>query len=66
MPPVLLDAHQLAERLGATYHDVLKWARRDMIPCIKVGGRYYFDLKKVAIALNQRSTASPREGVVAC
>ena len=66
MPPVLLDARQLAQRLDASYHDVLQWARRDVIPSIKVGGRYYFDLKKVAMALNQRSTASPREEVAAC
>lgn len=59
MPPVLLDAHQLAERLDAGYGDVLRWARRDVIPSIKVGGRYFFDLKKVAIALNQRSSAAP-------
>jgi hypothetical protein len=59
MPPVLLDAHQLAKRLDARYVDVLKWARRDVIPSIKVGGRRYFDLKKVALALHQRSSATP-------
>ena len=66
MPPTLLDAHQLAERLDDSYDNVLLWARRDVIPSIKVGGRYYFDLKKVAIALNQRSTNAPREEVAAC
>ena len=66
MPPVLLSARQLAQRLDAQYVDVLHWSRRGMIPCIRVGGRVYFDLKKVARALNQRSTAEPREEVATC
>lgn len=66
MPPVLLDARQLGQRLDASYFEVLDWARRDVIPCIKVGGRYFFDLKKVVMALNQRSTAAPQEEVATC
>ncbi len=66
MPPVLLDARQLGQRLDASYYEVLDWARSDVIPCIKVGGRYYFDLKKVARALNQRATATPEMEVASC
>lgn len=66
MPPVLLDARQLGQRLDASYYEVLDWARRDIIPSIKAGGRYYFDLKKVLRALNERSTAAPQEEVAAC
>lgn len=59
MPPVLLTGRQLAERLDASYDDVLSWSRRDIIPSIRVSGRVYFDLKKVLRALNERATAAP-------
>lgn len=66
MPPVLLDARQLGQRLDASYYEVLDWARRDVVPSIKVGGRYFFDLRKVVRALNERSTAAPQEEAVPC
>lgn len=52
MPPVLLDARQLADKLDATYEDVLRWARQGLIPSIKTGGKRYFNLNQVAKRLN--------------
>jgi excisionase family DNA binding protein len=63
MPPTLLSPRELAERLDSGYGDVLSWARRGLIPSIKTGGRYYFDLTKVVRALHERqgATASKAE-----
>jgi hypothetical protein len=63
MPPVLLDARQLAAKLDATYDEVLTWTRRGLIPVIKAGGRNYYNLTRVARALHgQASTTWPSEG----
>lgn len=55
MPPVLLDARQLADKLSATYDEVLSWSRRGLIPSIRVSGRRYFNLREVAKALHAKS-----------
>lgn len=58
MKPSLLDPHQIAEKLDTTYDEVLSWTRRGLIPAIKAGGRYYYNLAKVAKALHQNSLES--------
>lgn len=59
MPPVLLDARQLAAKLDATYEEVLTWTRRGLIPVIKASGRNYYNLTQVARALNAQAEVAP-------
>jgi hypothetical protein len=56
MLPALLDARQLADTLDASYDDILSWTRRGIIPAIRAGGRYYYNLPRVAKALHARAT----------
>lgn len=51
MPPKILGARELAETLDANYGDLLSWTRRGLIPSIKSGGRYFYDLRRVLEAL---------------
>lgn len=60
MPPVLLDARQLAAQLDATYEEVLTWTRRGHIPVIKVAGRNYYNLAQVVRALHRQEEAPAR------
>jgi hypothetical protein len=53
MPPELLTASELSERIDAKHVDVLKWTRRDYIPAIKVGGSYYYNLASVVEAIRR-------------
>lgn len=61
MPPELLTATELSERINAKHADVLKWTRRGYIPAIKAGGRYYYNLAPVieAIRRHRREAAGP-------
>ena len=65
MPPTLLDPHELAEELDSSYPNVLDWARRGVIPSIKVKGRYYFNLARVVEAL-RRPAPEPEREAAAC
>jgi excisionase family DNA binding protein len=67
MPPVILDARDLAERLDVSYPTVLDWARRGKIPHLRDGRRRLrFNLNAVLDALSRKSdrahqTVSDRE-----
>jgi excisionase family DNA binding protein len=69
MPPVFVNARDLAERLDVRYGTVLTWARRGKIPHVRGGrGRYLFNLDRVMEALRPKPVeASPKaagQGVV--
>jgi excisionase family DNA binding protein len=54
MPPVFVDARELAGRLDVTYDTVLTWVRRGMIPHVRDGrGRLLFNLDSVLKTLRQ-------------
>lgn len=53
MPPALLNGHELAEQLDASYDEVMAWQRKKIIPSIKAGGRIYFNLRLVVDALRR-------------
>jgi excisionase family DNA binding protein len=66
MPPIFVDARDLAQRLNVGYGTVLTWARRGKIPHIRDGRRrLLFNLTTVLEALRQKSTvaaaSSPEE-----
>jgi excisionase family DNA binding protein len=68
MPPIFVDARELAERLDVTYGTVLSWVRRGRIPHIRDGrGRILFNLNAVLEALRQKphshKSAARPEGV---
>jgi len=69
MPPIFVDARDLAERLGVRYDTVLTWVRRGKLPHIRKGrGRYLFNLNTVLETLRQKSLdarheAAERDGV---
>jgi len=71
MPPIFVDARDLAERLGVRYDTVLTWVRRGKLPHIRKGrGRYLFNLNTVLETLRQKSLdarheAAERDGVLA-
>lgn len=55
MPPTMLDARELAQRLGVRPDEVLAWRRRGWIPGLKGGdGRVWFNLDQVVEALRER------------
>ena len=55
MPPVFLDARDLAEQLGVRYNTLLTWVRRGKLPYIRDGrGRYLFNLNLVTEALSPK------------
>ena len=59
--PILLSGRELADRLGATYADVMYWQRSGIIPAIRVGTRkIVFNLEAVVESLrdHQRSTSA--------
>lgn len=67
MPPVFLDARELAERLDVGYKTVLAWARRGKIPHVRdAHGRLLFNLNSVIETLSQKShevKAAPPRGM---
>lgn len=58
MPPTLYDGREIAERIGASYDDVMTWARRGIIPRIKTGRHVVFNLDRVVEALRSRREES--------
>jgi excisionase family DNA binding protein len=62
MPPIFVDARDLAERLDVGYDTVLAWVRRGKIPHVRDGrGRLLFNLNAVLEALRPKSQDAPRE-----
>ena len=54
MPPIFVDARDLAERLDVSYDTVLTWVRRGKIPHVRDGrGRLMFNLNSVIQSLRQ-------------
>ena len=68
MPPIFVDARELAERLDVSYDTVLTWVRRGKIPHVRDGrGRLLFNLNTVLERLRQkpvyaRHKAAGRDG----
>jgi excisionase family DNA binding protein len=61
MPPIFLDARDLAERLDVGYDTVLTWVRRGKIPHVRDGrGRLMFNLDSVIETLRQNVTRDGR------
>ncbi len=55
MPPIFVDARDLAERLDVSYDTVLTWVRRGKIPHIRDGrNRLMFNLNSVIEELRQK------------
>jgi excisionase family DNA binding protein len=55
MPPIFVDARDLAERLDVRYDTVLGWVRRGRIPHVRDGrGRLLFNLNAVLEALRHK------------
>jgi excisionase family DNA binding protein len=55
MPPVFVDARDLADRLDVRYDTVLTWVRRGKIPHVRDGrGRLLFNLDSVLETLLQK------------
>ena len=56
MPPIFVDARDLAERLDVSYDTVLTWTRRGRIPYVRDGrGRLMFNLDSVVKSLCEKS-----------
>ena len=68
MPPIFVNARDLAERLDVGYGTVLSWTRRGKIPHVRDGrGRLLYNLTSVMESLRQtasqaRQAAPGREG----
>jgi len=61
MPPIFVDARDLAERLGVRYDTVLTWVRRGKIPHIRDGRRrLLFNLNTVLEVLRQKPLEVPQ------
>lgn len=59
MPPTVLNSRELAELLGASYAEVMAWARRGDIPSIKgERGHIYFNVSAVIKAIRRRQGAT--------
>jgi len=55
MPPIFVDARDLAERLDVSYDTVLTWVRRGKVPHVRDGrGRLMFNLNSVIEALCEK------------
>jgi excisionase family DNA binding protein len=67
VPPIFVDARELAERLDVRYDTVLTWVRRGQIPHIRDGRRrVVFNLNQVLDALrreHRRAEAAQLEEV---
>ena len=63
MPPILLSARELADRLDVSYDTILGWARRDEIPSIRDGrNRRLFNLDSVLSALRPLASSEAETG----
>ncbi len=63
MPPIFVDARDLAERLDVICDTVLTWVRRGKLPHIRdCRGRYPFNLNTVPETLRQKSLDARHEG----
>ena len=59
MPPIFVDARDLAERLDVSYDTVLTWVRRGKIPHVRDGrGRLMFNLDSVIDSLCAKPPSS--------
>ena len=64
MPPIFVDARELAERLDVSYDTVLTWVRRGKIPHVRDGrGRLLFNLNAVLDTLRQKPEDARHEAV---
>jgi excisionase family DNA binding protein len=68
MPPIFVDARELAERLDVTYDTVLAWTRRGRLPHVRDGrGRLMYNLTSVVEALRKKppqpGPARPEEAI---
>ena len=62
MPPIFVDARELAGRLDVGYDTVLTWVRRGKIPHVRDGrGRLLFNLNTVLETLRQKSLDARQE-----
>jgi excisionase family DNA binding protein len=62
MPPIFVDARDLAERLDVGYDTVLSWARSGKIPAVRDGrGRLMFNLDSVLETLRQKPVEARRQ-----
>ena len=58
MPPIFVDARDLAERLDVGYDTVLAWVRRGKVPHIRDGrNRLMFNLNSVIKTLCEKPQA---------
>jgi excisionase family DNA binding protein len=67
MPPIFVDARELASRLDVAYPTVCEWVRRGKIPFVRDGrGRFNLDSVVTALREKRRETgAAAHEGVQA-
>ena len=62
MPPLFVDARDLAERLDVSYGTILSWVRRGRIPHIRDGrGQLLFNLNTVLQSLRTRPQDAQHE-----
>ncbi len=63
MPPIVLSAPELADRLDVSYESILNWARKGSIPSIRDGrNRLIFNLDAVLNALRNTGSADADGG----
>jgi excisionase family DNA binding protein len=61
MPPIFVDARDLADRLGVRYDTVLTWVRRGKIPHVRDGRRrLLFNLNTVLESLRECPQHAPK------
>jgi excisionase family DNA binding protein len=62
MPPILLSARELAQRLDVSYETILSWTHRGKIPTIRDGrNRLIFNLDTVVKSLRDGAPADPED-----
>lgn len=61
MPPELLTTRELADRLDVQYGDILEWTRDGIIPAIRTGRAYFYNLASVVEAIRERRAAIEAE-----
>ncbi len=57
----LWTALELAQHLGFSYFTLVKWAAAGLLPSIKMGSRWRFDLGEVMAAFEDGTFARKRE-----
>lgn len=60
MPPVFVNARELAGHLNVSYATILEWVRRGKIPHVRDGSRYLFNLGHVFATLRKTPHAPER------